>query len=84
MDIGSLPLPGKMQVVVVGSQLGGGCWYVDWSKLWKGSPAASPPCPFPHPPKRPSQTDRQMDVVNLYIRLGFHPCGIFRLIFILI
>jgi hypothetical protein len=37
--------------------------YVDWSKLWKGSPAASPPCPFPHPPKRPSQTDGRSEFI---------------------
>jgi hypothetical protein len=31
------------------------------------SPVVSPPCPFPHPPKLPSQTDGRTDVVNLYI-----------------
>ncbi len=32
------------------------------------SPAASTGTPFPHPSKRPSQTDGRTDVVNLYIR----------------
>jgi hypothetical protein len=38
--------------------------------LLTGRPLLQPAPPFPHPPKPPSQTDRQMDVVNLYIRFS--------------
>jgi hypothetical protein len=49
--------------------------YVDWSKLWKGSPAASPPCPFPHPPKLPSQTDGRSELIYMMRLLPPFPLG---------
>jgi hypothetical protein len=56
MDAGSLPLLGKMEVVVVGSQLGGGCWFFlgcVWSatsiglNYGKGRPLLHRPVPSP-------------------------------------
>jgi hypothetical protein len=74
MDARSLPLPGKMEVVVVGSQLGGGCWFFlgcVWSAMsiglnyGKGRPLLHRPVPSPTLQNvRHRQTDGRSELSN--------------------